>query len=131
MVNRRSAYALTRLPIGVSFFGHGLIRFTKLEAFAKGMAESFSTTFLPNELVLIFAYVLPFIEFLIGLFLISDVAMRKTTVVGVFLMCILIFGSSLQENWSAIATQMFYGLYFSVPYLFAKENSYSLLKLKK
>lgn len=131
MENRKSAYALTRLPIGVSFFGYGLIRFTKLEAFAQGMAESFNTTFLPNELVLIFAYARPFIEFLIGLLLTLGVAIRKTTVAGVALICILIFGSSLQKNLSAVTKQMFYGLYFSILHLFAKENRYSLLELKK
>ncbi|GAA5037895.1 hypothetical protein GCM10011506_35790 [Marivirga lumbricoides] len=130
MGNKKSAYVLARLPIGFSFLGHGIVRLPKLAAFAQGMAESFNNTFLPPDLVLLFAYVLPVVELLIGLLLISGIAIRQTTIAGVLLICLLIFGSSLQENWSAVATQMFYGLYLSLLHLFNKENNYSLFNSK-
>lgn len=130
MENKQSAYLLARLPIGFSFLGHGIVRLPKLAAFAQGMAESFNDTFLPADLVLLFAYVLPVIELLIGLLLISGIAIRQTTTAGVILICLLIFGSSLQENWSAVATQMFYGIYLAVLHLFSKHNSYSFLNKK-
>lgn len=94
-----AAYALARLPIGFSFLGHGLIRTPKLSTFAEGMAQSFADTMLPEGLVLAFAYVLPIVELLLGIAIIQGVAMRKTSTVGVTLICILIFGSSLQESW--------------------------------
>ncbi|MEQ9443366.1 MAG: DoxX family membrane protein [Cyclobacteriaceae bacterium] len=129
--HERTAYALSRLPIGFSFLGHGMVRLPKLSVFAEGMAQSFNETMLPSGLVLGFAYVLPFVELLLGIFLILGISMRKTTVVGITLICILIFGSSLQENWSSVATQMFYGLYFSLLYLFADYNSHSIINSQK
>ena len=125
-----TAYALARLPIGFSFLGHGLVRIPKLSVFAEGMAQSFTKTLLPESLVLGFAYVLPFVELLLGIAIILGIHMRKTTTVGVALICILIFGSSLQESWSSVATQMFYGLYFSLLYLFADYNGYAILTPK-
>nr|WKN35725.1 DoxX family protein [Tunicatimonas sp. TK19036] len=126
-----AAYALARLPIGFSFFGHGLVRIPKLSIFAEGMSQSFTDTLLPEGFVLGFAYVLPFVELLLGVAIILGIAMRKTTTVGIALICILIFGSSLQESWSSVATQMFYGLYFSLLYLFADYNGYTLLHQKR
>lgn len=122
------AYALARLPIGFSFLGHGLVRIPKISKFAQGMAESFNETILPHDFVLAFAYVLPFFELLLGIFLILGITMHKSSFAGIILVCILIFGSSLQENWSAVATQMFYGLYFSILYLFAAYNGYAIIK---
>ena len=131
MQKENLAYLLARLPIGFSFLGHGFIRIPKLSSFAGGMAESFSSSILPNGFVLGFAYILPFVELLLGILLISGIAMRKTTIAGTCLICILIFGSSIQENWSAISIQMFYGLYLSILYLFAEHNGYSITNNQK
>lgn len=128
MQQEKIAYALARLPIGFSFFGHGLVRIPKLSSFAEGMAASFSETLLPYGFVLAFAYVLPWVELLLGIGLLLGMAPRKFAFAGVMLVCILIFGSSLQENWSAVATQMFYGIYLVGLYLFADHNAYAIFK---
>lgn len=119
-------YFLARLPIGMSFLGHGLARIPRLSEFANGMVGGFTGTWLPQTLVLVFGYILPIVELLLGLALLAGVAMRKSSAFGVILMCVLIFGSSLQASWSSVATQMFYGLYFSLLYLFADYNGYAL-----
>ncbi|PPK88037.1 thiosulfate dehydrogenase [quinone] large subunit [Neolewinella xylanilytica] len=126
MTQASAAYALARLPIGFSFFGHGFVRIFKLQAFAESMAGGFEDTLFPTGLALGFAYVLPFLELVLGLSLILGAAMRRSSAAGVALVCILIFGSSFQENWSSIATQMFYGLYLSLLYLFADYNGYAV-----
>ncbi|PHN02479.1 DoxX family membrane protein [Flavilitoribacter nigricans] len=131
MDHKTSAYALARLPMGFSFFGHGLVRIPKLATFAQGMADSFQGTLLPEGFVLAFAYILPIIELILGIMLLLGIAMRQSAVAGVFLICILIFGSSLQENWSAVATQLFYGLYFAILYLFAEHNGYALMTARR
>jgi thiosulfate dehydrogenase [quinone] large subunit len=61
------SYFLSRLPIGMSFFGHGLVRLPKLEAPSLWMAGLFSKTFLPESLVQAFGYVLPVLEFIVGI----------------------------------------------------------------
>ncbi|ACY15590.1 hypothetical protein [Haliangium ochraceum] len=45
---QQTAYALARLPIGFSFFGHGLVRLPKIQQFAEGMAKAFENTWLPH-----------------------------------------------------------------------------------
>ncbi len=131
MQQAKTAYTLARLPIGFSFLGHGLVRIPKLSTFAEGMAQSFDKTILPYDFVLGFGYILPFVELLLGIVLILGIAMRTSTFAGVILVCILIFGSSLQENWSSVATQMFYGLYFTLLFLFTDYNGYLVGKIRK
>ncbi|UII25084.1 DoxX family protein [Fulvivirga maritima] len=126
MQTQKSAYALARLPIGFSFFGHGMVRIPKLNSFADGMAQSFEETMLGHDFVFSFATVLPIIELLLGMALLAGLKMKITSTVGVFLVCKLIFGSSLQENWSAVAIQIFYGLYLAILHLFADSNGYAI-----
>ncbi|MBL3655171.1 DoxX family protein [Fulvivirga sediminis] len=132
MQTQKSAYALARLPIGFSFFGHGIVRIPKLDSFANGMAQSFQETLLGYDFVFYFATVLPIIELLLGMALLAGLKMKVTSTTGVILVCVLIFGSSLQENWSAVAIQIFYGLYLAILHLFADSNGYALgIKNKK
>lgn len=126
----KTAYLLARLPIAFSFIGHGMVRIPKIGFFAEGMAESFSESILPYAFVLGFGYILPFVELILGILLALGLIMHKSSLAGVILICILIFGSSLQENWSGVAIQMFYGLYFSLLYLFAEYNQ-PLLRSKQ
>lgn len=122
-----NTYLLARLPIGMSMLGHGLVRMPKLATFAEGMASSFEETILPNTLVQSFGYLLPFVELGIGLCVVIGLFTRPALITGVLLMCVLIFGSSFNEQWQSIAIQMFYGAYFSLLYLYAEQyNDYSL-----
>lgn len=120
-------YFLARLPIGMSMFGHGLVRLPKLRDFSEGMAQNFKDTWLPQELVQLFGYYLPYLELNIGALLLVGLFTRAVSAVGVLLMVALIFGSSLLENWNSIFSQMFYGLYFSLLFVFEhKYNRFSL-----
>ena len=122
MKKEKVAYTLARLPIGLSFLGHGLVRLPKLNQFVNGMQKGFEATYLPTEIVKPFAFVLPFLELLLGLAILIGFKIKNTTILGVVLVCLLIFGSSFQENWSAIAIQMFYGIYLVALYLFSNYN---------
>lgn len=122
MKKENVAYTLARLPIGLSFLGHGLVRLPKLNQFVNGMQKGFEATYLPTEIVKPFAFVLPFLELLLGMAILIGFKLKKTTILGVLLVCLLIFGSSFQENWSTIAIQMFYGIYLATLYLFSNYN---------
>lgn len=122
MKKEKVAYTLARLPIGLSFLGHGLVRLPKLNQFVNGMQKGFEVTYLPTEIVKPFAFALPFLELLLGLAILIGFKMKNTTILGVVMVCILIFGSSFQENWSVIAIQMFYGIYLVALYLFSNYN---------
>jgi thiosulfate dehydrogenase [quinone] large subunit len=120
------AYLLARLPIGMSFFGHGLERLPKLDAFSHGMAASFSKSILPETVVLPFGYILPVLELLTGILLLLGLFTRFATVLGVALMLALIFGSCMVEQWDNVFTQIIYGGYLALLYYFAQYNTISI-----
>lgn len=124
--NPGRTYLLARLPIGMSMFGHGLDRMPKLQAFSGHMVEQFSKSMIPGSLVSLFSYVLPFLEFLTGILLLLGLFTRFACVLGVMIMLVLIFGSSLIEQWENVFTQVIYGAYFALLYSFAVYNRYSI-----
>ncbi len=113
MVNPKFVAFFIRLPIALSFLGHGLVRMPKLQAFASGMAEQFAETLLPHGFVLAFGYVLVFAEFITGVWLISGRWFHQALVAGLCIMSALIFGSSLIENWNAVSVQLIHSLYLA------------------
>jgi len=121
-----TAYLLARLPIGLSFLGHGLIRLTKLETFSKGMVEQFNGSLLPTKLVSAFGHVLPFLEFITGLLLLLGLFTRFAIILGAVVIMILIIGCSLIEQWNAIFTQLFYSAYLATLYYFTAYNVISV-----
>ena len=131
MKKEQLTYLLARLPIGMSMFGHGLIRFTKLDAFVTGMVSEFSKSLLPAWMVLPFSYTLPFVEFLTGVLLLFGLFTRFACVVGIIAMLALIFGSSMLEQWNNIFTQIIYGAYFALLYRYADYDYYSLDRVMK
>ena len=120
------AYLMARLPIAMSMFGHGLIRLPKLENFSIGMVTEFGKTFLPDWIVQPFSYALPFAELLTGILLLLGWFTRFGLFLGAAVMLILIFGSSVIEEWQNVAIQMFYGIYFAGLFLFIGHNGYSV-----
>jgi len=120
------AYLLARLPMGLSFFGHGLIRITKLDTFSDGMVKQFSKSILPEGFVSAFGHVLPFLEFITGVLLLLGFFTRSALVLGSVVILMLIFGTSLIEQWNGIFTQLFYAAYLAVLYYFSQYNVISV-----
>ena len=126
MKKEHYTFLLARLPLGLSFFGHGLIRLTKLETFSHGMVGQFSKSVLPEGIVLAFGIVLPFLEFITGFLLLIGLFTRFSIVLGMAIILSLIFGSSLIEQWQAVFTQLVYGAYLAVLFYFADFNDISI-----
>jgi thiosulfate dehydrogenase [quinone] large subunit len=126
MKSEQYTYLLARLPIGMSFFGHGFIRLTKLSGFSQGMVIQFSKSFLPGQFVLAFSYILPFFELIIGLLLLLGLFTRFSIVLGMVVILALIAGSSIIEQWNAVFIQMFYGAYLAVLFYFTRYNRFSI-----
>ncbi|WP_158858194.1 DoxX family membrane protein [Lunatibacter salilacus] len=121
------AYLLVRLTIGMSMFGHGLVRIPKLTDFSEGMVANFEGSLLPVLLVRPFSYALPFLEFIIGLFLFMGFKTVFFARAGGMLMVLLIFGTSIIENWSALPSQMIHASFFIVLLQFIASNNYIAL----
>lgn len=112
--NDQLAFFLARITMGINLFIHGLIRIPKLSAFVDHLVKEFQGTYLPEILVSGFAYVLPFIEFVIGLMLILGLKTRFFAAAGAILIAVLIFGSGVKEDWPGVGSQMIYVLFFFI-----------------
>lgn len=97
----------------MSFLGHGLVRLPKLQTFAEEMSEQFADTLLPPGAVLLFAYLLVVAEFIIGVWLIVGLWFRQALIAGLITMTVLVFGSSLIENWGAVSVQLIHSIYLA------------------
>ena len=124
-------FLLLRLAIGASMFGHGLVRLPKLAGFSNWMVGSFEKSILPLSLVRPFSYALPILEFTIGLLLITGLFTRIALVAGALVMIVLIFGTTLIENWDAITSQLIHAAFFAIMLQFIQYNSYALDVLLK
>ena len=108
----KQSFLLTRLAIGTSLLGHGLVRLQKLDKFSHGMADHFQHSILPQSFVLAFGYCLPFIEFGIGLLTLAGLWTRQVAVAGALLMILLIFGATTIEQFDAIPAQLLHAAFF-------------------
>ncbi|QDA61225.1 DoxX family membrane protein [Hymenobacter jejuensis] len=120
------AFVLGRLLMGANMLTHGLVRLPKVEGVRAGMVKMFEPTWLPAALVGVFASALPYIEFGIGLLLILGLFTRYALTAGMLLMIVLVFGTSLREDWNTVGVQMVYGLFFFLLILYSNHNPYSL-----
>lgn len=125
MINNHLPYLLLRLGIGISLFGHGLVRLPKLHGFSKWMTGHFENSMLPQALVLSFSYALPVVEFVIGLLLITGLFTRGALIAGSIVMLLLILGSCLIEEWSALPAQLIHLLFLAGLLSFIHLNSFA------
>src|SRR5215204_4489283 len=109
-----TTFLLLRLAIAASMLGHGLVRLPKLSAFSNGMVSSFEKSFLPKILVVPFSYVLPLAEFTTGLLLLMGLFTIPALIAGCIIMILLIFGTTMIENWDALPSQLIHVAFFAV-----------------
>jgi len=125
------SYLMLRLAIGLSMFGHGLVRLPKLSGFSKWMVKSFEGSMLPEIIVVPFSYALPVLELCVGLLLLIGLFTRQAILLGALIMLMLIFGTTLIENWAILPSQLFHVIFFAVLMNYIDDNSWALdLKLK-
>lgn len=126
-----TSFLLLRLAIAISMFGHGLVRLPKLAAFSNWMIGSFENSMLPKIIITPFSYILPIAEFVIGLFLLLGIFTKPSLVAGAVVMLILLFGTSMIENWEAIPSQLIHVAFFALLLHFADYNSWAIDTLIK
>ena len=120
----RQAYLLLRLFTGLDFFCHGFARIftgTHLSGFAQGMVKSMSASPLPPSLTLAAGYIIPCVEILVGALLLLGLFTRFALTIAVLLMCVLMFGVTMKQDWASAGTQMLYGLILCI-LLFARQR---------
>ncbi|MBN9382398.1 MAG: DoxX family membrane protein [Chitinophagaceae bacterium] len=126
-----TAFLILRLAVGASMFGHGLVRLPKLNGFSHWMVGLYEKSMLPIALVTPFSYILPILEFLIGIFLLTGLFTRASLIAGALVMIVLILGTTLIENWDALPSQLIHAAFFAVLLQYIGSNSWALDSLLK
>lgn len=119
-------YLLLRMLVGMSLFGHGLVRMPKLDAFSTWMVGQFKNSLLPEALVTPFSYILPSAELITGALLLIGLFTRWALVSGCIIMLVLIFGSSLIEEWGSIPSQLLHGFLLVILLQYVEANTHSI-----
>jgi thiosulfate dehydrogenase [quinone] large subunit len=105
-------YTTLRLAIGMSMFIHGIARIGHVPAFAETMAKMFASSGLSPGAVRMFAWVTPPIELFIGLLVLVGLWTLQGLLLGGVWMVVLIFGSTLIEDYNIVGIQLVYSLIF-------------------
>ncbi|WP_179352681.1 DoxX family protein [Winogradskyella vidalii] len=125
-MHNKISYLIVRLALGLSMFGHGLVRLPKLQAFSEGLVASFENSILPEMLTLPFSYVLPIAELVFGFFIVLGLFTRISAIATAVVLLSLIFGSTLVENWGAITAQLIHIAFVAYIIHHVKDNTYAL-----
>ena len=89
---------------GIVFFFAGLGKFISgIGNIANFIVEGMKATFLPGGLVMVYAYILPFAELLLGLGFILGFQRKYVYPLGGILMLTLIFGVWIQQDYATTA----------------------------
>jgi len=101
---------LTRMALGLLFFFAGLNKFMGPgpEGFMNSILDQFSKTFLPPFSLKIYAYLLPFCEVGLGLFLIAGLYRKAVLFLTGLLLLSLGFGQILLGNHDTVASIFLY-----------------------
>ena len=113
MSSTQLAQLVMRIGLGINMLMHGLVRIPKLNTFVAKTAVGFANTFMPEVVTKGFLYTLPFVEFIIGvLILLGGQFIKWGYLSGGVLIGLLLFGTTLKEDWTGASTQMIYVIAF-------------------
>lgn len=105
--NSRLGYLVVRIAMGLSLMMHGGVRVPKWAIFSMQTAESFKGTILPEVFVYGFASLIILAEVSSGAFLlIGGKFTRIGCALAITMMGLLMFGSAMIENWTAVMNQV-------------------------
>jgi thiosulfate dehydrogenase (quinone) large subunit len=126
------AYVLLRVTLGLNICLHGVVRWSKgLHGFAESLVPLFAKTPLPPWSVYAFGYVLPILEALVGAAVLFGLQTRRALQAGSILMLVLMFGSSLREDWPTVGIQLTYMVIYCVLIAGVSFDAFGIDHLKK
>lgn len=107
-----AAGLMLRLGLGMLFFIAALNKLVGPgpAGFARWMLDEFAETYLPAIMIAPFAYVLPYVELLLGAALILGVFTRSALAVTGLLLVALAFGKAVQGDYTVVSANLNYVL---------------------
>jgi thiosulfate dehydrogenase [quinone] large subunit len=125
--DKRTAYTLLRVTLGVNLAMHGVSRLIAGSAeFAGKLVGQFAHAPLPPSLVYLFGRNLPWVEAFFGLLLLIGLRTRAAIIGGSLLILVLTFGSTLVQDWQAASTQLLYAAVYAVLLFLLRFNGWSV-----
>jgi thiosulfate dehydrogenase [quinone] large subunit len=126
--DRKLAYAVFRLSLGINILIHGITRIVGpgVAAFASKTMSEFAGSPLPLGLVQAFLTVLPFAEFILGALITVGLFTRWALTLGGLLITSLIFGTALRNDWPTVGIQMIYSITYYMLLLNRADDGFSL-----
>ena len=128
MERRQSrAYAILRVSLGLNICLHGVVRWAAgLRRFAQSLAPMFEKTILPSWSVYSFGDLLPVLEAVPGAAVLIGFSSRRSLTVDAVLMLVLMFGSTLRQDWQTVGIQLIYSVVYCILLAGVRFNSYSV-----
>ena len=128
--NSQLAFFFGRLLYGVNFFAHGLVRIPKLNKFMEWILNEFKDTMIPKVLLEPYAFLLVFLELVVGVSLVFGFKTRFFLIISNLILISLIFGACIQEAWPRVGVQMVYAI-FNYKLLRDYSNQNDILSITK
>ena len=126
------AYVLLRVTLGLNICLHGVVRWIKgLHSFAESLVPLFAKVLLPPWSVYDFGYVLPILEALVGAAVLFGLQTRRALLAGSILMLVLMFGSSLREDWPTVGIQLTYSVVYCILIAGVQFDGFGIDRLKR
>jgi thiosulfate dehydrogenase (quinone) large subunit len=126
------AYVLLRVTLGLNICLHGVVRWSKgLHSFAESLVPMLANTPLPPWSVYDFGCVLPILEAVVGAAVLFGLQTRRALLAGSILMLVLMFGSSLREDWPTVGIQLTYAVVYCILIAGVRFNGFGIDFLKK
>lgn len=125
------AYTFLRIIFGINLFVHGLVRIGNIPGFVQSQIGLYEGLPVPSFLIAGPAFLIPIVEFIIGLLMIVGLETRKAIIAGSLLMMPLMFGVCLLQKWDVAGTQLIYCLVLFVLLIGYPYNLISLDRWRK
>lgn len=129
--DKQIAYFLARLTMGIAFMGHGLAHIPRIPDLRIAWIKSMSNSIFPPFIIYYSITLLPFLELIAGLLLTFGFFTRITLMVAFSLTLVLLFVSSLLEDWGMASIQVLYGIFFYFLIRFRSDDQITLDNLLK
>ena len=121
------AYLLLRLSLGLVIFLHGVVRLAgHYQQFVASTERSFAQTPLPAGAVHFALLCIPWVEAVLGFFILTGLLTRLALIGGALLMMVLLFGKCMEQDWTVVASQLWYSFLFFVLLAYSEMNRYAL-----
>lgn len=125
-------YTVLRLALGLDILMHGLSRFSAgLDRFAVPTINEFAHTILPPALVVPMVYAIPFIETVAGALILLGLWTRYALLLNALLILVLIFGTTIRQDWNVLSQQVVYPIIIFLLLLFRRFDVLSIDRLTR